>query len=161
MAVAILWQCFRQEIDSEQLTVSNVNQLQVRSSLDELSHVLDWFNQLHQPAIPRTVWMQCQTALAEGLTNAIRHAHQSKPTETSIEIEVTMKARSLEIRIWDQGAEFDLAQRLAELPQTISQDAIGGRGLLLLQRLADRLSYVRSSDDRNCLLIIKHYAAID
>ncbi|MBW4582842.1 MAG: ATP-binding protein [Tildeniella nuda ZEHNDER 1965/U140] len=140
--------------------MSKKSQLQVRSTLDELSLVLDWFNQLHQPAIPKTVWMQCQTALAEGLTNAIRHAHRGKPTETPIEIEVTMQARSLEIRIWDQGAGFDLAQRLAALPQTVSQDEIGGRGLLLLQRLTDRLSY-RRTGDRNCLLIVKDYVATD
>lgn len=137
----------------------NKSHLQVRSTIDELSEVLDWFNQLYQPDIPKMVWMQCQTALAEGLTNAIRHAHKGKPAETPIEIEVMIQARSLEIRIWDQGAAFDLAQRLATLPQTVSQEAIGGRGLLLLQRLSDHLSYVRTSDDRNCLLIIKHYSA--
>ncbi|MBD2077492.1 ATP-binding protein [Phormidium sp. FACHB-592] len=138
---------------------SKTSQLQVRSTLDELSPVLDWFNQLHQPAIPKTIWMQCQTALAEGLTNAIRHAHTGKPAETPIEIVVTIQARSIEIRIWDEGAAFDLAQRLAALPQTVSPDAIGGRGLLLLQQFSDHLSYVRSGD-RNCLLIVKHYAAM-
>lgn len=104
--------------------------------------------------------MQCQTVLAEGLTNAVRHAHEGKAIETPIEIEVLIQARSLEIRIWDQGAGFDLAQRLVALPQTVSQDAIGGRGLLLLQRLADRLSYTRTGD-RNCLVIVKDYAATD
>ena len=138
---------------------SKTSQLQVRSTLDELSPVLDWFNQLHQPAIPKTIWMQCQTALAEGLTNAIRHAHTGKPAETPIEIVVTIQARSIEIRIWDEGAAFDLAQRLAALPPTVSHDAIGGRGLLLLQHFSDHLSYVRSGD-RNCLLIVKHYAAM-
>jgi serine/threonine-protein kinase RsbW len=144
-------------VDSE-LLVINKSRLQVQSAIDELSQVMDWFNQLYQPAIPKTVWIQCQTALAEGLTNAVRHAHRGKPAATPIEIEVTIQARSLEIRIWDQGAAFDLAQRLATLPPTVSQDAIGGRGLLLLQRLADRLSYVRSGD-RNCLLIVKNYSA--
>ncbi|XHX76939.1 MAG: ATP-binding protein [Stenomitos frigidus ULC029] len=139
--------------------MSKVSQLQVRSTLDELSPVLDWFNQLHHPAISQTVWMQCQTVLAEGLTNAVRHAHKGKPATTPIEIEVTIQERSLEIRIWDQGAAFDLAQRLAAVPQTVSQDAIGGRGLLLLRHFADRLSYVRTND-RNCLLIIKHYSAM-
>lgn len=151
------WQDFGKRVDNEQWSVSK-NQLQVRSTIDELSPVLDWFNQLPQPAIPKKVWMQCQTALAEGLTNAIRHAHKGKPTATLIEVEVTIHAQAIEIRIWDQGDAFDLAQRLTALPQTVSQEAIGGRGLLLLQRLADHLSYVRL-DDRNCLLIVKNYSA--
>lgn len=132
--------------------------LQVKSNLDELGQVLAWFAQLEQSAIPRTTWIQCQTALAEGFTNAVRHAHKDKSPETPVEIEVSIQAQSLEIRIWDCGAAFDLDKKLETIPEMVDKSAIGGRGLGLLKRISDQLSYVRTVDERNCLLIVKHYS---
>ncbi len=133
------------------------NQIQVRSLLTELSLVLSWFNQLNQGAIPSGVWVQCQTALAEGFTNAVRHAHKSKPADTPIEVEVIVQDRCLEIRVWDQGDVFNLAQKLASNPKLVDKTSIGGRGLVLLDKISDHLSYSRTADDRNCLLIVKNY----
>jgi serine/threonine-protein kinase RsbW len=139
------------------MSVISKNQIQVQSTLTELNHVLNWFNQLKQPIVPKATWMQCQTALAEGFTNAVRHAHKYHSPETLIEIEVVIQVRSLEIRIWDHGAVFDLDQKLETLPEIANPEAIGGRGLVLLHRVADFLSYTRTPDQRNCLLIIKNY----
>jgi serine/threonine-protein kinase RsbW len=139
------------------LLVISKHQLQVQSDVDALSQVLLWFNQIYQPFIPNIVWIQCQTALAEGFTNAVRHAHKHKPSETPIDIEVTIQERSLEICIWDQGADFNFVQKLEAIQKAPSKDSVGGRGLLLLQKIADRLSYSRTLDHRNCLLIVKNY----
>ena len=130
------------------------NQIQVKSLLTELSGVLLWFNQLNQASTPSDR-IQCQTALAEGFTNTVRHAHKNKSADTPIEIEVVIRDESLEIRIWDQGAGFDLDQKLKEVHAVMSKSSAGGRGLVLLDRIADHLSYSRTVDDRNCLLIVK------
>jgi len=140
--------------------VINTSQLQVRTEIDELSQILDWFDQLQQPSIPTAVWLQCQTALAEGFTNAVRHAHKGKSIDTTITIDVTIQAHALEVRIWDQGPAFDLAPAMAAAQQLTDQEAIGGRGLVLLKRMADRVSYIRTPDNRNCLLIIKEYTPL-
>lgn len=134
------------------------NQLQVTSNLDELCHVLAWFAQLDQPTIPRTTWLECQTALAEGFTNAVRHAHKDMKPETPVKIEVSTQNQALEIRIWDCGAAFDLDKKLETIPEVVDRNAIGGRGLGLLKRISDRLSYIRTVDERNCLLIVKNYS---
>ncbi len=130
---------------------------QVSTDLKALDQVLSWFDQLKQPSIPKKIWIQCQLAVAEGFTNAVRHAHSELPTNTPIDIEVTLFPEYLELRIWDQGPPFDLEERLQSLAQKVDEHAGGGRGLAILQKIADKLSYTRTGDNRNCLLIVKRY----
>ena len=40
-----------------------------------------------------------------------------------------------------------------------NNDSGGGRGVIILHKIADRLSYTRQGDNRNCLLIVKNYDA--
>lgn len=133
------------------------NSLRVQTSLRDLNRVLEWFEQFKQPAIPRKVWIQCQTALAEGFTNVVKHAHKDLSAETPIDIEVRITSEQLEIQIWDSGSTFDLRQVLERQPQTPSMEAFSGRGLNLICCLVDHFSYTRSEDDRNCLLMVKYY----
>jgi serine/threonine-protein kinase RsbW len=130
----------------------------VSTDLSLLSQVLVWFDQFKQAALPYAVWLQCQLALAEGFTNAVRHAHQGKPSETPIEIEVSTRSEAIEIRIWDQGSGFDLEKSLSKIPAFVDLLAEGGRGLKIIEKSADVFSYTRTHDHRNCLLIVKNYA---
>lgn len=132
--------------------------IHVKTDLDVLSHVLSWFDQFNHPPVPQYIWMQCQLALAEGFTNAVRHAHKNFPPEIPIDIQVAIFSQRLEIRIWDRGQSFDLDRVLKNMPP-VDDDAIGGRGLQLLHRIADALSYAQTSDNRNCLLMVKYYSA--
>ncbi len=129
--------------------------LQVQSNLLELAHVLNWFNRSYEAQISRSLLIQCQTILAEGFTNAVRHAHRHLSHETLIEIEVELLADQIEICLWDQGPEFDLSQRIASLEA--GRDAIGGRGIQLITRLADSFTYQRT-EQRNCLRVIKTFS---
>ncbi len=131
--------------------------LQVNTDLDALAQVLEWFDQFSQPPTPPQAWMQCQLALAEGFTNAVRYAHAGKPESVLIELEVQIFSDHLEIRIWDQGDPFDLMERLHQMPEALDTEAEGGRGLRLMERIADHLSYVRTPDHRNCLLLAKRF----
>jgi serine/threonine-protein kinase RsbW len=135
--------------------------LQVRTDLDALAQVLEWFDQFNSPPIPPHVWMPCQLALAEGFTNAVRHAHKGLPQTCPIDMEVQVFDHQIEIRIWDQGAPFDLVERLQSMPKELDSEAEGGRGLRLMERISDLLNYTRTSDDRNCLLLVKQYMPFD
>ncbi|MBD3885459.1 anti-sigma regulatory factor [Phormidium tenue FACHB-886] len=128
---------------------------QTKTDLAELSSILAWFEEFAQPLLTELLLMQCQTLLAEGFTNAVRHAHKGQVTETPIEIEVALSNTDITMRIWDSGAPFDLSAKMRSLPAQIDTDAVGGRGLKLLEKIADRVSYERVEDDRNCLVIIK------
>jgi serine/threonine-protein kinase RsbW len=139
----------------ERLKVLKQTRFRVTSDLTALDRVLFQFNQIHQPFIPKKDWLQCQLALVEGFTNAVRHAHQGLSTETSIEIEITLFKEIIKIRIWDCGKLFNLESSIEKMRQTQNNRASGGRGLLILAKIADRLRYFRTRDNRNCLLIIK------
>ncbi|MDV3001420.1 MAG: hypothetical protein N5P05_003026 [Chroococcopsis gigantea SAG 12.99] len=130
----------------------------VASDLKELDRVLDNFNELDQNAIPRQDWLQCQLALAEGFTNAVRHAHKALPPNTPIDIEFTLNPDSVEIRIWDHGEPFDLDRSLTLLAHKNDRFAGRGQGLPILQKVSTILNYRRTDDNRNCLLIVKAFS---
>lgn len=95
--------------------------LQVNTDLTAVNQVLDWYEQLENLPIPRTIFWQCKLAIVEGFTNAVRHAHKDLPLETPIELEVTVFNESVEIKIYDYGQPFDLEAKLRELDKNYSQ----------------------------------------
>lgn len=136
-------------------------QMQTETDLKALEMVLQWYDQLDNLPIPKRVWMECQLALAEGFTNAVRHAHKDLPQSTIIKLEVKVFGDRLSMKIWDFGKPFDFqAQVRKSLAKTEAAklDEVGGKGVLLLQRIADNLSYNRTDDGRNCLAIVKHFS---
>lgn len=133
--------------------------LQVKTDLAELKQVLVWFNQVVGISLPRLILIQCQTLLAEGFTNAVRHAHCHQTPDTPIDLEVTLTETCLEIRIWDYGLPFDLAAAVNRETDSVDVFASGGRGLKLLKQMSDDVQYQRISTQQNCLLIIKNYAS--
>lgn len=130
--------------------------VQFNTDLGSLPQVLVWFEQFNQPPIPYPVWLECQLALVEGFTNAVRHAHASKTPETPIDLEIAIRHHAIELKIWDCGSGFNLDQSLVN-PQVMEQSAEGGRGLKIIKKIADIVSYTRIGQ-RNCLLIVKQYA---
>lgn len=132
--------------------------LTVTSDLTVLTQVQKWFEQFCLQHLPRFSWPETQLyrlnlALAEGFTNAVRHAHHELPPETTIEIDLTLWDNRIEIRIWDQGKPFNPDSLEEPEPGTLRE---GGYGWFLLRRLADQVVYERSPDGRNCLLIVKY-----
>ncbi|NEP01854.1 MAG: ATP-binding protein [Symploca sp. SIO2E9] len=133
------------------------SRIQVESDLNTISEVLPWFEQFSISVLPQQFCWQCQIALIEGFTNAVRHAHQHLPQTTTIELELKLFAHCLEIRIWDQGKPFDLQAKLESLFQEDCDplEKEGGRGLMFIKELTDEMFYQRLSDQRNCLLMRK------
>lgn len=127
---------------------------QVKTDLIYLQEVLLKFESLRQNWINQKDWLQCQLALAEGFTNAVRHAHKGKPMETPIEIEIQISEGEIDIKIWDYGKPFPLKE-IMEKQSSPSDLATGGRGINILRKIADELEYNHHEDDRNCLLIKK------
>lgn len=140
------------------MSVLNQISFQISTDLQALDQVLSRFDQLNQPWIPRKDWLQCQLALAEGFTNAVRHAHRHLPPETPIKIDIKLNPKSLEIRIIDCGFPFDLNGFLQGNKNQDHQFTGHGQGLPILQKIAAHLSYRRIDDHHNCLLIIKNFS---
>jgi len=139
--------------------VAQTISLRVDTDLNELTKVLDWYEELNHNAVPKSDWLRCKTAIAEVFTNAVRHAHKNMPQETPIDLEATLTENTLEIKVFDFGTGFDLSDKLSDFDD-VDINALGGRGLDLINQIVDMFSYERVEGDRNCMLIIKHYSPI-
>ncbi|MEO0533131.1 MAG: ATP-binding protein [Cyanobacteria bacterium P01_A01_bin.123] len=131
-----------------------------KTDLKDLDRVLEWFEQFqssHESRIPENIWLQCQLALVEGFTNAVRHAHRQAPPETPIDIEVTLFTDRLEINIWDRGPGFDMGTWLKRMPKVVDKNSEGGRGVRLIAKIADQMRYTSEADGRNRLYMSKRY----
>lgn len=140
------------------LGIEQQDHLTVKSELKLLNLVQQWFEQFCLKYLSPSLWSESQLyrlnlALAEGFTNAVRHAHHALPPETTIDIDVCLFLDRLEIRIWDRGKPFNPDAIREPEPGTLQ---VGGYGWFLLRRLADRVVYERTLDGRNCLLIVKY-----
>lgn len=140
------------------LTIVQRDHLTVKSEIKLLNQVQQWFEKFCRQHLAQFGWPKDQLyrlnlALAEGFTNAVRHAHSALPPETTIDIEVCLWSDRLEIRIWDYGQPFNPDAIAEPKPGTLQ---VGGYGWFLLRRLTDRVVYERGSDGRNCLLIVKY-----
>ncbi len=132
--------------------------LTVQSDLAALSQVQKWFEAFFIKHTSQLLWSEeklycLNLALAEGFTNAVRHAHQELPPTTPIEIDVALWDDRLEIRIWDRGNAFNPDSLQEPEPGTLQE---GGYGWFLLRRLAERVVYERSENGGNCLRILCH-----
>ncbi|MEG3842412.1 ATP-binding protein [Microcoleus sp. herbarium14] len=103
-----------QEEELEESSVQQIS-LQVKTDVNALTLVLEWFEQLKDLSLPNEVWYQFQLALAEGFTNAVRHAHKNMPVETPVQLEITVFNGRLELKIWDGGPRFDFDAKLKEI----------------------------------------------
>jgi len=131
--------------------------IEVKSDLKALDEVLFQFNTIYQDSIPLRDWLQCRLALAEGFTNAVRHAHKNLPRDVPIRIEVLLNQTFMEIRIWDRGPAFDLHGFIAETSKKHAKWLASGRGIPILNKISNRLDYYRIEQQRNCLVIIKKF----
>ncbi|NJK42136.1 MAG: anti-sigma regulatory factor [Acaryochloridaceae cyanobacterium SU_2_1] len=138
--------------------------LQVVSSLDALMNVITWFERLDWPLMDASLRIEAQTALIEGFTNVVQHAHGHLPVNTPIQIAAQVNGSMLQIMIWDQGQPYDFAAAMHQL--SISPDQAFNPltreqhwGQVLFLRLSRergwRFMYDRLPDERNRLLMEK------
>jgi len=111
------WDWQNQIEQEEELEESFVKQisLQVNTDVNALTTVLEWFEQLQDLSLPSEVWFQFQLALAEGFTNAVRHAHKNLPVETPVQLDIMVFNGRLELKVWDCGPSFDFDAKLKEI----------------------------------------------
>ncbi len=132
--------------------------LQVPTDLNALEEILRWFEAVTCPRLPKESLEKCKIVLTEAFTNAVRHAHRQLSRTTPIDMEVMILPDSIEMRVWDFGDPFDLEATLIYVDQLHKQDPLkyeGQRGLLFMSKLTDELSYQRTPDQRNCLIMKK------
>lgn len=138
--------------------------LQLTTELESLEDLLEWFEKIALKYLEDRDYWQCQLALTEGFTNAVRHAHENLPPTTPIDLKILFFPHSLEIQVWDRGQPFDLEaelrdrleQKAYKLDGNLGELTEGGRGLVWMSELMDDLRYIRDAHQRNCLILRKH-----
>jgi len=109
------WQTEKQQEEELNETCIQHISLQVNTDVNALTQVLLWFEQLKDISLPSEVWFNFQLALAEGFTNAVRHAHKNLPVETPVQLEILVFKGRLELKVWDCGPCFDFDAKLKEI----------------------------------------------
>lgn len=90
-------------------------------------------------------------ATDEAVNNIMRHAHRGHP-ESTLQIQCFLHPDSIEVRLLDEGAPFDLTA----VPQLDpSELRIGGRGVFLMRSLMDELSCQPRGEHGNTLRMVK------
>ena len=140
------------------MTILQQFKFMVQSQLSFLNLVLDYLEYCHEPWISPQDWSCCQLLVAEGFTNAVRHAHRDLSEEHLIEVHLTLFADGIEIKIWDEGKPFDLLRYSQNLLRSPNSFELGGRGIFLMKTIATHLTYERESDQRNCLFAVRQFS---
>lgn len=79
------------------------------SRLEAVQTLLDWFDRIRPADLDSMLWIQAQTALVEGFTNAVRHAHGTLMPPPPVQVSLTITPSLLRLWITDQGAPFDIS----------------------------------------------------
>ena len=85
-------------------------------------------------------------ALTEACSNVVQHAGEHE----EYQVDVAIDDRVCTISVIDQGTGFD-----EDAPRSPRSQLDGGRGLLLMRALVDRLAFVQDSDGRHRVTLEK------
>jgi serine/threonine-protein kinase RsbW len=95
-------------------------------------------------------------ATDEAANNVMRHAHHDNP-DAPLTIQCFIHPDSIEIRLHDEGAPFDLSA----VPQlNPSELRVGGRGVFLMRKLMDELDVQPRGERGNTLRMVKLYRPV-
>jgi serine/threonine-protein kinase RsbW len=111
------------------LTYQHTSQIETQTDPTALKTVLAWFDQFQATPIPHNIWLQCQLALIEGFTNAVRHAHAGCPWLPPFKLKWQSAIAPSTFAFGIRGPGFDLASMLRHRITVNDPDSEGGRGL--------------------------------
>ncbi|MER3434749.1 MAG: serine/threonine protein kinase [Leptolyngbya sp. ERB_1_1] len=148
---------------AETKDLMHCDRLIVQTDLRAIAEILSWFRAFQQPIVTQAIWLQGQIALVEAFTNAVRHAHAQLPKQTPIKLEAELYRERLEIKVWDQGAPFDLAPLLdrveQDYPNPLEHEAHWG--VALFKKLQDEhhwhVEYHCGCEGQNCLRLTRYF----
>jgi serine/threonine-protein kinase RsbW len=135
------------------LPASSADTLSLRSQLTEIAKARRWarghaeaagFDEFDVDAV--------ELALAEALSNVIRHGYQGDPTKR-IDLLVEVDAERLCVCVRDYGPPFEPP---ALVPTDFEMPGPGGYGLRLIEELMDEVKRDTSSGKGTVLRLVKH-----
>lgn len=103
-----------------------------------------------------------ELAVCEAVSNSVEHAHDCSP-DCDVEVTLRLWPQEIVIQVTDKGARLDvelLKQKQFQAPEDPASVKEGGRGLLLINRIMDEVSY-RNISDTNVLIMKKKIEQAD
>jgi len=129
---------------------------EMRGGTEELSGVQVWLeSELREAGIGDDLAGELQLAAEEVLANVIHHSHHDLP-DAAAEIVLRFDPDEIMLQFSDSGPAFNPLEEAPEpdLDLPPEERPIGGLGVLLCKRLADRIEY-RREEGRNVLRFVK------
>lgn len=71
------------------------------SRLDSVALLLEWMEQQRPSGVDGQLWVQAQTALVEGFSNAVRHAHAQLDPAPDVVVTLELTPRHLQLQVRD------------------------------------------------------------
>ena len=130
--------------------------LQIKTDLNSLPEMLDWFEQFTDGLVPNPLAIQCLLVLTECLTVVVCQAHKNLPPTTPIELELKLFNDCLEMRILERGKSFDsLAHLMAPLTETGEMRTPAIR--FPIEVIIDEICYIKLPNNQNGLVMRKKW----
>lgn len=102
--------------------------------------------------LQRRARYQCELVFEEVVTNIIRHGYTDNQ-EHGIQVSLDFPDELIVLSFEDDGAPFDPREQAAGQPGSVLDSRLGGRGLLLIRKAAQSLTYERTPQARNRLTV--------
>ncbi len=128
--------------------------LELSAEIENLKKFNDWVvSEAYKHKLSTETVSKIELALEEVLVNIINYAYQQE-SKGSILVQCGYTDESIfSITVKDRGLPFNpLKKKSPELISNIDERQIGGVGLILVKKVADKLEYTRT-DDENILNI--------
>ena len=101
---------------------------------------------------------EIELCIVEACTNVIRHAYKEKPGNV-VKITISLENRcKLILKVYDWGESMD-PEYLDKAESDIYKFSEGGRGLLIIKKLMDEVSY-KTKKNGNVLTMIKKISPV-
>jgi serine/threonine-protein kinase RsbW len=112
-------------------------------ALAELNRLGAWTTDLVQGR-PASTLFALDLCLEEAVSNIVKYGVLAAGDASEIVVTLAAGDEGLAVRIEDDGEEFDpTLAAVPPLPATIEDAAVGGLGVLLMQKFATRIRYER------------------
>ncbi len=92
-------------------------------------------------------------AVNEAVINILNHGYQNVPGDVTIEL--TREGSNLEVRLFDNAPAFDpTLVPPPDMNPPLEQRPVGGLGVHMMRSFVDELSYRRTPEDQNELIMV-------
>ncbi len=132
------------------------SQIVLRAALEDLALLERWVAMLAEKfLLPASLAQRLDLCVTELVTNVIGHGYPDGRAGT-VSIHFWREPEQIIVRIDDDGTAFDpTSYVLPDLPISLAEATIGGRGIRLVRHFADEIHYLREAAMNQLTLVFR------